>query len=61
VDVLICGAVSRPLELALTLEGIEVIPQTCGKVEQVARAYLAGRLSGDAFLMPGCCTRRRES
>jgi predicted Fe-Mo cluster-binding NifX family protein len=60
VNTLICGAISRPLELALVSAGIEVIPQTCGNVEQIINAYLMGQLHQDNFLMPGCCGRRRR-
>jgi predicted Fe-Mo cluster-binding NifX family protein len=60
VNVLICGAVSRPLEVALSAAGIHVIPQTCGPVEEVLRAFAAGQLNDRAFLMPGCCGRRRH-
>ncbi|MGC9455198.1 MAG: NifB/NifX family molybdenum-iron cluster-binding protein [Phycisphaerae bacterium] len=59
-DVLICGAISWPLEVALSAAGIEVIPQTCGDVEQVLSAFVHGRLRQNAFLMPGCCGRRRR-
>jgi len=60
VNVLICGAVSRPLEQALISVGIEVIPHVCGNVDEVLRAYLTGRLWDRAFLMPGCggCRQR---
>lgn len=60
VDVLICGAISWPLEMALVNAGIEVISQNCGEVEQVLAAFAMGRLTQDAFLMPGCCGRRRR-
>lgn len=60
VEVLICGAVSWPLELALCNAGVEVIPQTCGEVERVLEAFSHGELNQDAFLMPGCCGRRRR-
>jgi predicted Fe-Mo cluster-binding NifX family protein len=60
VDVLICGAISRPLEATLRTVGIHVIPQTCGPIDEVLRAFVAGRLNGRAFLMPGCCGRRRR-
>ena len=60
VDVLICGAISRPLETALVNAGICVLPQTCGLVHEVLDAYAVGRLSSGAFLMPGCCGRRRR-
>jgi len=59
-DVLICGAISWPLEAALRSAGIRVIPYTCGEVEQVLSAFLDGRLDQGAFLMPGCCGRRRR-
>lgn len=59
VDVLICGAISRPLEMMLVSEGLEVVPHACGPVEEVLQAYVSGRLSDRAYLMPGCCGRRR--
>jgi len=59
-NVLICGAISWPLEMAIAASGIEVIAQTCGDVEQVLAAFTDGRLHHDAFLMPGCCGRRRQ-
>lgn len=60
-DVLICGAISRPLERALTAEGVRVVPRTCGVVDEVLQAFLQRRLSGPAFLMPGCGRRRRRA
>jgi len=60
VDVLICGAISRPLEAMLRSAGVDVIPQTCGQVEEVLQAFLSGQLTEKAFLMPGCCGRRRR-
>jgi len=59
VEILICGGVSQPLEAALLSAGVRVVPQTCGPVEDVLRAFLSGRLTDEAFLMPGCCGRRR--
>jgi predicted Fe-Mo cluster-binding NifX family protein len=60
VEILICGAVSRPLEVALLSAGVRVIPRTCGPVEDVLRAFLSGRLTDEMFLMPGCCGRQRR-
>lgn len=57
VRVLICGAVSRPMQAALAGAGIRVIPNTCGAVEDVVSAFLGARLSDAAFLMPGCAPR----
>lgn len=60
VDTLICGAISRPLEQILASAGVNVIPRTCGPVEEVLRAFTSGQLTEQAFLMPGCCRRRRS-
>ena len=60
IDVLICGAVSRPLEAMLAASGVRLIPQTCGPAEEVLRAFRLGELTEQAFLMPGCCGRRRR-
>ncbi|MCK4276760.1 MAG: NifB/NifX family molybdenum-iron cluster-binding protein [Phycisphaerae bacterium] len=38
VDTLICGAISRPLEQILASAGVNVVPRTCGPVEEVLRA-----------------------
>ena len=60
VNVVICGAVSWPLEQALTSSGVRVIPHVCGNVEEVLSAYLTNRLQDRTFMMPGCggCWRR---
>lgn len=60
VGLVICGAVSWPLEEALVSAGVRVIPQTCGPVEDVLRAFLSGQLTDTAFLMPGCWGHRRR-
>jgi predicted Fe-Mo cluster-binding NifX family protein len=59
VEVLICGAVSRTLESAMTGMGIEVVGFICGDIETVLTAYKEGRLDSDRFLMPGMGKRRR--
>jgi predicted Fe-Mo cluster-binding NifX family protein len=58
--VVICGAVSRPLERMLVSAGVRLILQTCGPVDEVVEAYAAGRLTGASFLMPGRRRRRRR-
>lgn len=58
-EMLICGAISRQLEVALEAAGVQVIPHICGPVEEVLAAFISGELNQDAFLMPGCCGRRR--
>ena len=54
VQVLICGAISRPLEEALAPEAVRIIPNTCGSVDQVLEAFRLGKLTDKTFLMPGC-------
>lgn len=52
-EVLICGAISAPLENALTLGGVRVYGFVCGPIEEVLAAYLDGTLSSPRFAMPG--------
>ena len=59
-DVLVCGAISRPLEAMLLSTGVKVIPQTCGPVENVLQAFVSGQLTEQAFVIPGCCGHRRR-
>ena len=59
VNVLICGAMSRPLERMLTSAGVQVIPHTCGSADSVLKTFLSGQLTEQAFLMPGCRGRGR--
>ncbi len=59
-SVLVCGAISRPLEMAVAAAGIEVVSQICGDLESVLAGFIEGRLNHPAFLMPGCCGRRRR-
>jgi predicted Fe-Mo cluster-binding NifX family protein len=59
-EVLICGAISWPLEAMLSSAGMRVIPNTCGPLEEVIAAFFAGGLTEQAFLMPGCPGRRHR-
>jgi predicted Fe-Mo cluster-binding NifX family protein len=55
VDVLICGAISRPLEHVLAGAGIEVVSGICGRIDDVLRAFSLSLLNSDAALhLPGC-------
>ena len=54
VNVLICGAISRPLAAMIAQAGIAVIPWIAGEVDQVLKGYLDGQLPDPRFLMPGC-------
>ncbi len=60
VEVLICGAISTPVEARLAASGVRVIGFTCGTVDEVLAAFLMGELSNRAFVMPGCHGRRRR-
>ena len=56
-DVLICGAISWPLEITLHAAGVQVIAYICGPVDDVLKAFLDDTLRNNAFLMPGCYDR----
>lgn len=53
VDVLICGALSRPCLFMLQARGVDVQPFLCGSVEEILDSYRNGRLGSGAFRMPG--------
>ena len=57
-EVLICGAISAPLEAVLVFSGVRVFGFVCGPVEDVLAAFLDGKLDRQPFCMPGCGGRR---
>ncbi|MFH1139129.1 MAG: NifB/NifX family molybdenum-iron cluster-binding protein [Pseudomonadota bacterium] len=59
-DVLICGAISRVLEAALTRSGVKVIGFVCGNIEEVVSAFMDGDIMSPRFWMPGRCSRKRR-
>jgi predicted Fe-Mo cluster-binding NifX family protein len=52
VEVLICSAISRALEAIAWRAGVEVIPDICGDVDEVIKAYLLGNLADTRFASP---------
>lgn len=61
IQVLICGAISQGLQLALEQVGIRVVPRICGELGSVITAFRGGTLQQPKFVMPGCCGRRWEA
>ena len=59
IDILICGAISRPLRDIVASYDIRVISFVAGDLRQVMDAWLSR--SGDIrlFAMPGCCGNRK--
>jgi len=53
IDVVICGAVSKPVELALLSSGMKVIANRCGEVDEIYHAFLHDGLDRQIFFMPG--------
>ncbi len=58
VDVLICGAISRPLSAMCLSAGITIIPWVSGHVDEVIGAFMTGGLPSPDYTMPGCCGQR---
>jgi len=54
IDVLICGAISRPQEAAIAATGITVHPFMRGSVQEIIDGYESGQLHTEAFVLPGC-------
>jgi predicted Fe-Mo cluster-binding NifX family protein len=61
IQVLICGAISQGLQVALEQVGIRVVAQICGELDSVIGAYRRGTLGQPEFAMPGCCGRHWEA
>src|SRR4030042_3593886 len=53
VEVLLCGAISRPMERMICASGVKVIPCIRGSIEEVIGAYMEGGLSDARFILPG--------
>ena len=58
IEVIICGGVSKSLEEKMRERGMRVVSQRCGFAEEVLAAYISGKLTNRAFLMPGCRPRQ---
>ena len=59
VEVLVCGAISRPLMAIIAASGIRVTPFQAGDLSEVIQGWLSDGLANGAFFMPGCCGRGR--
>ena len=59
VDLLICSAISLPLESTVWVSGVEVIPDTCGSVEEIIEAVTSGDRALTRFRSPGNTRRHR--
>jgi predicted Fe-Mo cluster-binding NifX family protein len=60
IEVLVCGAISRPLQELVTAYGIQVIPFIAGDLQEVVQVWLSGGSDWRPFAMPGCRGRRRR-
>jgi predicted Fe-Mo cluster-binding NifX family protein len=58
VEILLCGAISRPLLNLLLAAGVEVHPFLAGECETLLQAWRERRLEEPRFRMPGCCGGR---
>ncbi|MBN2645761.1 MAG: hypothetical protein JXR59_09845 [Desulfuromonadaceae bacterium] len=59
---LVCGAISRPVQMAACQAGIEVIGFVAGEIDDVISACRNGSLHNGrhSLNMPGCGCRRRQ-
>ena len=53
VDVLICGAISKPVHAMLSAQGIRVISFVSGDLREVIQACVNGNIKDNCFAMPG--------
>jgi len=59
IDVLVCGAVSRRVEVDLMEKGVFVYSFISGETGEIINALLENRLSAMNFAMPGCRLGRK--
>ena len=59
INVLICGAISMPMQASISARSIFVYPFVRGKVEDVISAYQDGKLGQAVYALPGCRGRGR--
>ncbi len=59
VEILICGAISRPLLRAACAAGLKVVPFAAGSVAEVVQALRSGAIEAVAGTMPGCGCHQR--
>ena len=57
-DILICGALSRPMESCLESFGVEVHGWVMGNAERLVEMYACGGVPGPEYYMPGCGNRQ---
>jgi len=57
INVLLCGAISRPLEGMIRSSGVKVIPWLRGSIDEVIAAFLVDGLADDHFILPGFVKR----
>ncbi len=64
IDVLICGALTRPVKHRIEATGIRVISFMRGNVDEVLEAFSKGELADRRYILPGCspdhCFERRR-
>jgi predicted Fe-Mo cluster-binding NifX family protein len=60
VDLLICAAISTPLEATLWVSGVEVVSDTCGTVEEIVAAFVSGDEKLNTFRSPGYTNSERS-
>jgi|GEM_PF-380288 len=59
VEVLVCGAISRPVLRSAQRAGLKVVPFASGSIGEIVAAWNAGELEAAARTMPGCGCKQR--
>lgn len=54
VEILVCGAISRPCRELVAAYGIKVIAFIAGRLDEVVNACLSDNLDQSVYAMPGC-------
>ena len=59
IDTLVCGAISRSMQIMVESYDIQVMPFMAGNLRDIIQAWLCGSLGEGVYAMPGCCNPNR--
>ena len=59
VELLVCGAISRPISSMLKAKGVQLVPLVFGNGEKVLAGLFEDRLEDPCFLFPDCSPEDR--
>ena len=60
IEMLVCGAITEPLQHELSIRGVKVVCFVAGEIDEVVESLLEDTLPNRALSMPGCRGRQNR-